>query len=125
VILMLFILGGGYWVWSQTIAQNQARVEREHGVMLPASAANFRCGGDAYLIFDRSAVSTFDISAADLSAFMKQLKPDSRFTPPWGTTDASGFTSYYCQSPTGDGLLVTIRPLGSSRVFISLGTDWN
>jgi hypothetical protein len=125
LILTCLATAAGYWVWSRMLAQNQSRIEREHGLVLPASAANFACGGDGWSVLDRAAVATFDIAAADLPAFMKQLKPDSRFTPPWGTPDAYGFTEYYCKSPTGDGLLVRTKPVANSRVLITLGTDWN
>jgi hypothetical protein len=123
--LVLLFCWCGYWVWSRTIAQNRWRIEREHGLALPASAANFVCEGSGWFILDRAAVARFDIATTDLPAFMQQLKPDPGFPSSFGYTEGNGIIKYYCQSPTGDGLLVTTRPLGATRVFVTLGTDWN
>src|SRR5436309_1392331 len=89
-----------------------ARIRREHGLQLPASASHFICGGDAWIsIMDRGAASAFEMAQADLTNFISQLKiRDStngvsgsifpgnsqyQIRVPWRAS-ASGRATYYC-----------------------------
>jgi hypothetical protein len=130
IVLSLLFCWSAYWVWSRTIAQNGSRIDREHGLVLPASAANFVCEGDAWGITDRSAISSFTMNAADVPTFIAQLKPGGPGSSPWATgswggINSKGVAQYDCLSPTGDFLTVGIQPLGSTQVVVHLYTDWN
>jgi len=110
------------------VGNSVTRVKREHGLRIPPSASHFVCRGDAWFPFlDRAAVSTFDIAHADLGSFTNQFRvktPDSLSAA--FTSAAEGcFATYYCDSPTGDFLFVSLWEIDDSRVRVRLYTDWN
>ena len=136
-LLLSFAHSRGY------IGNSLARIKREHGLRLPASASLFVCGGDAWLPAlwpGCGAASAFEIRAPDLPAFLSQLQIlysqdaaaqsifpwQSRYhiQVPWPAS-ASAAATYHCDSPTGDSLDVQVRPLPDSRVGICLFTAWN
>ena len=128
--------GVGYFAWLIN-SQSVARAQWEHGIALPASVGNIECRGDANrLVLDRGASTAFEMSAADLPAFISTLPPSvsfNTFVP--GNAQYRGFTfpwtatqprqTFSCQSPKGDWLHVEIWPLESSRVGVWMYTDWN
>ncbi len=60
--------------WVRATQQDRSRIERKHGLRLPASAGGFRCGGDALVGFlDRGASSVFEMDAADLELLIAQF----------------------------------------------------
>jgi hypothetical protein len=109
------------------VGNSVARVSREHGLRVPPSASHFVCKGDAWIpILDRAAVSTFEMARADLASFTNQLrirKPDAISTA--YASDDGCFATYYCDSPTGDFLFVSLWKIDESRVRVRLYTDWN
>jgi len=120
VLSSLFVFG--------FIGNSATRVRREHGLLLPTSASRFKCKGDAWIsILDRTADSTFLMSRSDLVTFTNQLKtrePDGLFKHQ-SPFFSDGITTLYCDSPTGDFLLVDISDASDSEVWIRLLTDWN
>jgi hypothetical protein len=119
VVSCLFVFG--------YVGNSVARVNREHGLHLPSSASHFVCRGDAWIpVLDRAAVSTFEMARADLGAFTNQLKvrkPDTISSA--FASDDGCFATYYCDSPTGDFLFVSLWKIDESRVRVRLYTDWN
>ena len=118
------------------------RVNREHGLRIPSSASHLVCRGDAWIpVLDRTAVTTFQIARADLSAFTNQLRvrPPDDFYFGFRSTNYDGqrhlfpsphysvtnIATYYCDSPTGDFLFVDLWDVDDSRVGVCLYTDWN
>ena len=58
------------------------RAEREHGILLPSSARDIQCRGDAGRGFlDRGAVTMFEMDAGELAAFVGQVTVNSRTAP--------------------------------------------
>ncbi len=122
-------------------ADPMKRVVREHGFSIPPSASSLECGGDAWKrsFIDCGAISTFEIPATELSAFLGTLSIRKTSTGA-GDTIVSGNSryaigtswasippdfSYDCGSPTGDFLTVRTWELPASRVGVLLYTDWN
>ena len=117
------------------------RVLREHGVSIPPSASSLECGGDAWkrAFIDCGAISTFEIPASELSAFLGSLSirktstgagdtivpsnPQYAIGTSWASVPPN--FSYDCASPTGDFLTVRTWELSASRVGVLLYTDWN
>jgi len=122
-------------------ADPMKRVVREHGVSVPSNASSIECGGDAWKrsFIDCGAISTFEIPASDLPAFLGilsvrktssgagdtivpgNLRYDVAAT--WATPPPD--KAYTCTSPTGDFLTVRTWDLPASRVGVLLYTDWN
>jgi len=112
------------------------RIEHEHGLRLPVSAASFECRGDAARGFlDRGAASAFVMASNDLAGFVSQLR-----VQPGLTTFIPGNSKYQlravwrigkpaatysCSSPAGDWLHAEVWPVDDTRVGICLYTDWN
>jgi hypothetical protein len=110
------------------LGNSKVRVSREHGLSIPPSASHFVCKGGAWFpLLDRVADSTFEMALADLGSFTNQLRlkaPDAisaAFTP----SDDGRLATYYCESPTGDFLFVSLWKIDDSRVRVRLFTDWN
>jgi hypothetical protein len=136
-IVLLFVLG--FWLWDSFFGQSIRRLEREHGLKIPASASDILCRGDAWeLLDDRGAASAFVITTNDLPAFTSQLKVRStlwkqegifpgnqeyQIHKPWMT--GYPMTTYRCVSPKGKDLYVQIWRVGDFRVGVCLYTDWN
>jgi len=120
MVSLLFVFG--------YVGNSVTRVIREHGLRIPQSASHFVCGGDTWLpVLDRVAVSTFEIASADLGSFTNQLKvkaPDS-LSAAFTSADEGCFATFYCDSPTGDFLFVSLWNIDDSRVRVRLHTDWN
>ena len=124
--------------WVHATAQSRSRIEREHGVKLPASARHFQCRGDAWVGFlDRGASSVFEMDLADQGAFVAQLRiapgvftfiPGNdryrQFKLPW-RKEVNPLGEYSCRSRTGDWLHVQVYPIDGQRVDVWLYTDWN
>src|SRR5262245_60846028 len=108
------------------------RIEREHGLMLPASATQFVCRGDAWkhIFIDSGAASAFEMASDDLPKFLAQLKikktHTGTFRPDYSDNiypanpqyqihqswmDGIPLDTYQCGSPTGDFLDVQIWPI--------------
>ena len=118
--------------------QSPDRIEREHGIVLPASATDIQCGGDAWKRwFDRGASSIFVIDPSDWSLIKGQLT-----RAPGNTTFVPGNDEYRrfrfpwrqgirpvevlsCRSRTGDWMHVEIRPVDDQRLGVWVYTDWN
>lgn len=123
------------------IGHSARRINREHGLWLPASATNFQCYGDAWLrmISDCGAASTFEMAKSDLPSLISQItvrestsgvatsifpaNPRYQVTASWFAGLPQ--STYECKSPTGDSLSVQIWPIDDSRVGVCLYTDWN
>jgi hypothetical protein len=114
----------------------RSRIEHEHGLRLPASASAFECRGDAARGFlDRGAASAFTIASNDLAGFLAQLTVrtglqtfipgNSQYQLHASWRRGSPLATYGCASPVGDWLHVEVWPIDSSRVGVSLYTDWN
>ena len=59
-----------------------ARLERIHGIHLPATATSIQSRGDAWHGFlDRGEATVFEMQSADLAAFVGQLKVNFRNPP--------------------------------------------
>jgi hypothetical protein len=138
IVLVLLILAFGF----SCVGNSAARIRREHGLELPASADHFVCRGDAWMqIMDRGAASAFEMDAKDLKTFTAQLmiektddwpqygsrifpgNPQYQIQRPWMSGRAT--IAYHCKSSTGDWLEVQIWQMSSNRVGICLYTDWN
>jgi hypothetical protein len=123
-----------------------SRIEREHGLVLPPSASQFVCRGDAWkhTFIDAGAASAFEIASNDLPKFLAQLKikdthkgafgqdytnsiypgnPQYQIHRPWMT--GTPLETYQCTSPKGDFLSIQIWPIDGSHVGVCLYTDWN
>jgi hypothetical protein len=137
VAVLVLFLGG-------CIGNSAARITREHGLVLPASASHFVCKGDAWMIGDRGAASAFEMATNDIPRFLAQLKiKDTHqrgYRPAFlnsifpgnsqyqvRTTWMSGIPleTYHCASPVGDFLDVQIWPIDATHVGVCLYTDWN
>lgn len=119
--------------------QSAKRIEREHGIQLPAGASNFRCGGNAWRGFlDRVSESTFEADEIWIPGFIAQLTVDRRHTDkrpatnqyhhlpgPWDRPGTGPSIDLQCKSTTGDSLDVEVWPMGKGRVVIWVYTDWN
>ena len=114
----------------------RARIEHEHGLHLPASAASFECRGDAWKGFlDRGAASAFVIASNDLVTFISQLKArhglttfipgNSQYQLDAAWRNGTPAATYSCDSSVGDWLHVEVWPVDDTRVGICLYTDWN
>jgi len=122
------------------------RIEREHGLVLPASATQFVCRGDAWkhIFMDSGAASAFEMASNDLPKFLSQLKikethkgtfrpdysdyiyssnPQYQISRSW--MEGTPLETYQCASPTGDWLTVQVWPIDASHVGVCLYTDWN
>ena len=67
---------------------SRARSELEHGIILPFSARNIQCRGDAWRGFlDRGAATMFEMRTNDLPGFLSQLRVRSRAAPVQSTGD--------------------------------------
>ena len=133
VLGLLFIFG--------YMGDSAARVRREHGLTLPASARGFVCRGDAWmhLFSDSGAASAFEMTARDLPGFLSQLKilgtndctrgtifplnAQYQIHRPW--TAGVSMKTYRCTSSTGNSLTVQIWPIDGDNVGVLLYTDWN
>jgi hypothetical protein len=120
---------------------SSTRVLREHGISIPSSASSIRCGGDGWKRWfsDCCAIATFEISEADLPAFIGAVSAQQTYpvfgaqnipnnvsdivTPSWMSVRPN--SSYKCQSVTGGYLTLSTWSLPDSRVGILLYTDWN
>lgn len=117
-------------------ADPRSRIERGHGVVIPASATDLQFGGDSERGFlDRGAVSAFEITSSDLPSFVSQLKVHpglTTFVPgnpeyqlPLAKPAATAITRYSCDSSVGDWLHVEIWPVDETKLAVQLYTDWN
>lgn len=111
------------------VGNSATRIKREHGLLLPASASQFVCRGDAWISFlDREAISEFLISRYDLTQFTNQLKirtSDALAKVFASDNSATNIATYYCNSPTGDFLFVKLWVADEKQVGVRLYTDWN
>jgi hypothetical protein len=119
-----------------SIGDLHGRIEHEHGLSLPVSAASFECRGDAALGFlDRGVSSAFIMASNDLAGFVSQLRVQPglttfipgnskyRLRAVWRIGKPAA--TYSCSSPAGDWLHVEVWPIDDARVGICLYTDWN
>ncbi len=75
-LFVLILLSCATLLGFRATEQSLSRIRREHGLVLPLSAANPVCRGDAWRGFlDRVAISTFDLSIGELPQFIAQLRP--------------------------------------------------
>jgi hypothetical protein len=129
------LYGGGF------VGQTVKRIQREHGLTIPASSTHPECKGDAWKVafMDCGASSTFQMNRSDVAAFISQLKirkacqgrsgaghpqnPQYQVQAPWRGNE--GADSYACDSPKGDELSVRIVPIDEVKVGVMLYTDWN
>ena len=115
VLGLLFIFG--------YMGDSAARVRREHGLTLPASARGFVCRGDAWMhLFSDSGAAS---AASDLPGFLLQLKILETNDGTRGTTfplngqyqihrswtTGVSMKTYRCTSSTGNSLTVQIWPI--------------
>jgi hypothetical protein len=94
IVISIFILPGG---------NSRARAEREHGILLPASAQHIQCRGDASRSFlDRGAATMFEMSTNELPAFVAQLRVNSRRPParPAGDPTVNSWNVWPQNAPT-------------------------
>jgi hypothetical protein len=129
VVLILICTGGLLYIFGY-VGNSMTRVNREHGLRIPRSASHFVCSGDAWFPFlDRVAISTFEMARADLASFTNQFRiktADSLSTAlARNAMDEGSVAAYYCHSPTGDFLFVSLWKLDDSKVKVRLYTDWN
>jgi len=114
----------------------RSRIEHEHGLRLPTSASEFECRGDAARGFlDRGAASAFTVATNDLAGFLAQLTVrtslqtfipgNSQYQLHAAWRRGSPLATYSCASAVGDWLHVEVWPIDSTRVGVSLYTDWN
>ena len=114
----------------------RSRIEHEHGLRLPVSASAFECRGDASRGFlDRGAASAFIIATKELAGFLAQLTVrtglqtfipgNSKYQLHASWRRGSPLATYSCASPVGDWLHVEVWPIDSTRVGVSLYTEWN
>ena len=135
----------GFAFLTGCLGQSARRINKEHGLSVPASASNFLCGGDAWIPVcpDCGAASAFEIASNDVPAFLAQLKvrdsfkgiregygssifpgnPQYQIHRPWMT--GAPLETFYCASPTGDFLAVQIWRIDAIRIGVCLYTDWN
>jgi hypothetical protein len=105
VLIAVGVLGMailGWWIASRG-GDPRTRVEREHGIPLPASARSIQSRGDASRgILDRGVVTVFEMSTNDLVTFMSQLRVKSRTAPvrPTGDPTVNGYNVWPTDSPT-------------------------
>ena len=101
-------------------------IKRYHGITLSSSAIirdHKRSPGWP----DYSAISMVDIDVAEVKDIVSQLTLDPEFaarwpnyTPPSGTSE-----TYFCESTTGDFLIVNVGRTRDERVSVWFHTDWN
>jgi hypothetical protein len=122
VCTVTFVFAFGY------VGNSKVRVIREHGLRVPSSASHFVCKGGAWFPFlDRVADSTFEMGLSELGSFTNQLRlktPDA-ISAAFASPDDGRLATYYCESPTGDFLFVSLWRMDDSRVRVRLFTDWN
>jgi hypothetical protein len=120
------------------IGQNAARLQREHGLQIPESAAFIQCRGDAWkLIIDRGALGMFTITEADLGGFLSQLTIKSRVkstvkyevdpsalgAPRWAPSIGTFIPSNVAGPPLQNPIGKNLQPIEAISADSSTG-DW-
>ncbi len=81
-VLIVGVLVVLAWWWFTPPRNPLVRAEGEHGIMLPKSASNIQCQGNAWHGFlDRDVSTIFELNSADLRGFLTQLKVMKRENP--------------------------------------------
>lgn len=123
------VLAGFFAYQFRELATQSDPPQQTHGLVFPASAVITSHDVQPDVVrLDGGATTKLGLPAADLPAFLAQLRVRQTVSPPTGpqtSTPRWMQTRYECDSSTGDHLQVDVSDPTKPMVLVEIYTDWN